>query len=34
MPPGLGDSSREILAERLDVSAEALDALAASGVVR
>jgi crotonobetainyl-CoA:carnitine CoA-transferase CaiB-like acyl-CoA transferase len=34
MPPGLGDSSHEILAERLDVSPEAWDALVASGVVR
>jgi len=34
MPPGLGDSSRDILAERLEVSAEVRDALVAQGVVR
>ena len=34
MPPGLGDSSAEILAERLEYPAQARDALVAKGVVR
>jgi crotonobetainyl-CoA:carnitine CoA-transferase CaiB-like acyl-CoA transferase len=34
MPPGLGDSSAEILAEQLAYPAEAQDALRAKGVVR
>jgi crotonobetainyl-CoA:carnitine CoA-transferase CaiB-like acyl-CoA transferase len=34
MPPSLGDSSREILAERLDYPDAARDALVAKGVLR
>jgi crotonobetainyl-CoA:carnitine CoA-transferase CaiB-like acyl-CoA transferase len=34
MPPSLGDSSREILTERLDYPDAARDALVAKGVLR